>query len=144
MGARLLRRWLSQPLLDQEEIEQRQQAIQGLLDQPIATVELAGLLGELADLERLAGRAFQGRLGPRDCLALSAGLTLVPRLSALLASFQAPLDQLELDSVDEVGTLVPRYLVDEPPAALGPGVIRAGLSEELDELRALGGDTRRW
>jgi DNA mismatch repair protein MutS len=144
MGARLLRRWLAQPLLDQAEIRARQDAVQAVGERPAARADLAALLADLPDLERLAGRAFQGRLAPRDCLALAAGLGLVPRLGEAVTSCGAGLGELRLDPVPEIGHLVAERLSDDPPPVVGPGLMRAGFSSELDEVRALGGDTRRW
>jgi DNA mismatch repair protein MutS len=144
MGARLLRRWLAQPLLDLAEIRIRQDAVEALLGQPGQRAELAQMLAELPDLERLAGRAFQARLAPRDCLALCRGLALAPGLAEAAASFGSHLGKLTFDSVQEGRQLVVERLSDDPPAAVGAGTIRPGFSSELDEVRTLSGDTRRW
>jgi DNA mismatch repair protein MutS len=92
----------------------------------------------------LAGRAFQARLTPRDCLALSRGLALAPGLAETAASFGSHLGKLTFDSVEEGRQLVAERLSDDPPAVVGAGTIRPGFSSELDEVRTLSGDTRRW
>ena len=144
MGARLLRRWLTQPLLDLAEIGTRQDAVQTLVEMPQLRAELAELLQTLPDLERLAGRVFQARLTPRDCQSLVHGLAVVPRLLGAAVAHAEQLDLSGLDAVAEVGPLVAARLLDEPPSIVGPGTVRPGFSPDLDELRSLGGDTRRW
>jgi DNA mismatch repair protein MutS len=144
MGARLLRAWVAQPLLDRASIRARQEVIETLVRRPIEGSSLAEQLGGLPDLERLAGRAYQARLSPRDCLALVRGLERVPLLEAALSELGLPLTAAPLDSVPEVAGLVVERLTEDPPASVGPGTIRSGFSSALDESRSLGGDTRRW
>ena len=144
MGARLLRTWLAQPLLDLAAINERLDAVAALHGRPRERAQLAAVVEMLPDLERLAGRAFQARLSPRDCQALARGLSKLPRLGAALRPFELLSAAAQLDDVPEALELVRARLADDPPAAIGDGTIRDGFSAELDELRVLSGDTRRW
>lgn len=144
MGARLLRRWLAQPLLDLAEIESRHEAVEALVGSGAQRAEIAQCLAALPDLERLSGRAYQGRLSPRDCLALANGLGLMPPLLEAAAPIGEALGAPTLDEVSEAQELIGRRLGDDPPVVVGLGTIRAGFSAELDEVRTLSGDTRRW
>ncbi len=147
MGARLLRQWLTQPLLDLARLEARQQAVAELVDSPLRRAELREALGRAGDLERLAARAAQRIIGPRECLALLRGLQTVPAVRTLLADpALATLRREEgaLDPCPAVVQTIGATLADEPPAVVGEGTIRAGHSAELDELRALSGDAKQW
>ena len=149
MGARLLAAWVSQPLTDLNALQARQSAVHQLVEDPLLRSRLRGGLDGLADLERLAGRAAQRLSGPRDLAALARALRRVPGIRELLAGCvaSAPLlvmTPLILDACLELVGQVEATLEDDPPAAVGEGVIKAGVSAELDELRALSGDARRW
>ncbi len=147
MGARLLRQWLTQPLLDLARLQRRQQAVAELVEAPLRRAELRAALAKVGDLERLAARAAQRLLGPRECLALLRGLQTVPEVRALLADPALPTLQRELSALDPcpaVAEAIATTLADEPPAVVGEGTIRPGRSPALDELRALGGDARQW
>jgi DNA mismatch repair protein MutS len=147
MGARLLRQWLTQPLLDLARLQRRQQAVAELVEAPLRRAELRAALARVGDLERLAARTAQRLIGPRECLALLRGLQTVPEVRALLADPALPTLQRELSALDPcpaVAEAIAATLADEPPAVVGEGTIRPGRSPELDELRALGGDARQW
>jgi DNA mismatch repair protein MutS len=144
MGARLLRVWLTQPLLDLAEIRIRHDAVAALVGRPRERTALRAQLGALPDLERLAGRTFQARLSPRDCLALGRALGQLPALVNALTAFDTALGPPNLDAVPQISEFVCQRIAADPPAVPGPGTIRAGFSTELDELRALSGDARRW
>jgi DNA mismatch repair protein MutS len=147
MGARLLRQWLTQPLLDLARLEARQQAVGELVDSPLRRAELREVLGRAGDLERLAARAAQRIIGPRECLALLRGLQTVPGVRTLLADPALATLRREEGSLDPCPVVVQAIgaaLAEEPPAVVGEGTIRAGHSAELDELRALSGDAKQW
>jgi DNA mismatch repair protein MutS len=144
MGCRLLRNWVAQPLLELEAIAARQEVVEKLARQPARAAALAEQLKGMPDLERLAGRAYQGRLGPRDCLALVRGLERAPNLGRELSELGSRLSGGVFDGVPEIAELVTSRLADDPPVAVGPGTVRTGYSASLDEGRSLGGDTRRW
>jgi DNA mismatch repair protein MutS len=147
MGARMLRRWLTQPLLDRTAIRGRHDAV-GWLGERLATREgLADLLGALPDLERLASRAAQRSLNPREMIAIASAArqlpTVVERLTgglpALLGDVRGQIGEFR-----ELADQIERTIEDPPPATFGEGIIRPGCSAELDEVRSLAGDTRAW
>src|SRR4051812_1160328 len=147
MGARLLRQWLTQPLLDRRRLRARQQAVGELVETPLRRAELRDTLARVGDLERLAARAAQRILMPRECLGLLRGLRAVPAVRELLADPALATLRVEEPALDPCATLteaIAGTLADEPPAVVGEGTIRDGHSPELDELRALGGDARQW
>jgi DNA mismatch repair protein MutS len=147
MGARTLRRWLNQPLLDRVAIEARHDAVAWLAARRAVRERLADLVGSLPDLERLAGRAAQRSLNPRETLAIAAAARVLPSIVAELeGSLPVLLAELrsEIGDFGELAEWIERTVEDPPPATFGEGVIRRGCSAELDEVRLLAGDTRAW
>ncbi len=141
MGARLLRRWTEQPLLDAPTIRARHDAVERLVSQALARGDLRDGLRRLSDLERLVSRAAAGLAGPRDLSALRTSLQALPSLAD-------PLRKVGLGRIQElreamsdhadIAVLLARALVDDPPHALRDGgVIRGGHDPELDKLRGL-------
>ncbi len=141
MGARLLKSWLLLPLLDLEELSRRQDAIQALTAGVQAHGRLTGRLAEIHDLERLTSRVLAGVAGPRELLALRDSLRTIPSVQNLLESFDAPrlcAIRRQLDTLDDAVRLIETAIAEDPPAsASDPGIIRAGYSRELDELRSI-------
>ena len=139
MGGRLLRRWTLEPLLDAPEIWARQDAVAAFFDAPEVRGGLRSVLADMGDLDRLSGKLGTGRVGPRDVVALRRSLALLPSVrEAVSTSPSAMLRGLGegLDPLEEVHDLLGRALATDPPGALAEGgVIRAGFSAELDEMR---------
>ena len=148
MGRRRLRTWLLHPLLAVEKIRQRQEAIAELGAHHNLRAELRWLLSRILDLERLTSRLTSAIANPRDLAALQTSLAPLPRLRELLSSSTAPLLRAlhdELDPLDDIHTEVQRVLVEEPRVlAKEGGIIRAGVSAELDELRTIQTDGSGW
>ena len=147
MGGRLLRQWVGQPLLELNGIEARLNAIQELVGSPMGRAELGDALAGVADLERLASRAAQQALTPRDCLAIARSLRVIPRLMRALERWLPTIRRCEstaLDPCSEIAAAIEVTIADEPASAVGQGVIRAGRSAELDRLRSVTGDTKQW
>jgi DNA mismatch repair protein MutS len=145
MGARLLRGVLGQPLVDPEPINERLDAVQYLVEQPGPRARLREALNGLPDLERLAIRAGQQLLLPRECLALAAGLEQIPRVRAAVPDADLPplLERHRPDGIPEV--LDDIHAIIRPGATIfEEGVIKPGVSPELDQHRALAGDARQW
>jgi DNA mismatch repair protein MutS len=146
MGARAMREWLTAPLLDRDAIGRRHGAVAWFLEHPEVHESIVDLLGGIADLERLAARAAMGRAGPRDLAALAASLAPLPVLGGLLPSYGAEVlggIRAGWDDLADLHEDLVQSLSDEVPAALKEGgVIRTGVSPELDELRAVGKDVR--
>jgi DNA mismatch repair protein MutS len=146
MGARLLRRWLNQPLLDLPEIQRRQDAIQRLVDQPLPRAELRTILGKISDVERLGNRAVMHTIGPRELGALRQSLQAISDLveKGRLPAPPAVLEAL-LQECKEVHSLLMRALPEDPPATVSEGsAIRSGFSAELDDHERLVREAREW
>ncbi|MCL4246908.1 MAG: DNA mismatch repair protein MutS [Anaerolineae bacterium] len=146
MGARLLRTWISQPLLDLRRLNARLDAVESLAQYEMLRAEVREALRGVTDLERLTNRLLVGKAGPRDLLALRESLNAVPSIQSLIAPAQ-PLAALSkmMDDCDDVRDLIDRALSDEPPATLNNmGVIRPGFSDELDDVMDKTRHAREW
>ncbi len=148
MGARLLRQWVEQPLMDVHAISKRQDAIGELVDSLSIRSELGTALRTIYDFERLLTRIDTGTASPRDLVALRESLASLPALKEVLCELQALLlvesnHQTQLHS--ELKALLQRALKVEPAISLKDGgVIADGYSEELDELRSLATNSQEW
>ena len=158
MGARLLRRWVLQPLVDLDRIRERLEAVGELTAdgadradrgaRVFLRVDLRRLLDGVHDVERLVGRVGFGTANARDLAALRRALERIPRIKRVLAKARsARLRALneQLDELRDVAALIGRALVDAPPYLLREGgLIRAGYSPELDRLRQVAAEGRDW
>lgn len=144
MGARLLRGWILRPLIDVDAIEVRLAAVSHLLQQTVVRGEIRKELRGIQDLERLTSRITLGQAMPRELVALRRSLAQLPVLRNFVTPQPSGGSELlrelhgEIDELADVRELLEKAIADEPPAlAAEPGVIRAGYSTELDELRSL-------
>jgi DNA mismatch repair protein MutS len=148
MGARLLRRWILYPLLDEQAIRKRQDGIEELAGDYQERQNLREALKKIQDLERLGGRAASGNATPRDLAAVRETLLgLLPireRLAGLSAEIFVQL-RTQIRELPEAVELIARAVAEDPPATVkNGGFIRAGYHAELDELRALRSDAKDW
>ncbi len=146
MGARLLRAWLNQPLLELGRLNARLNAVEALFNSDISRDEIAAALKPVADIERLVNRIVLGKAGPRELIGLKDGLAAVPRLGELIGDMPSlkPIAE-RLDPCQPVFDLISSAINDEPPATLNTtGVIREGYSGELDSIVNSSRDAREW
>jgi len=147
MGARLLRNWLCHPLRSIQEIEMRLYAVEEMLAGYERVRALKEHLCKVSDMERLLTKAVFGTCNARDLNALLASLDQVPDIREAVRGFGSQLLQRfhDLDSLDELRSLLSRALDPSPPATLREGnLIREGYHEELDELRGMRRNAREW
>ncbi len=141
MGARLLRAWLTKPLVALDAIRDRLDAVEDLAFRAVERGGLRETLRQVYDVQRLVARAALGTAGPRDLVALARSLQAVPRLRETLATLQAPLLAHLVGELDDLPALRERIvgtLADEPPLLARDGdVIRDGADPEVDRLRGL-------
>ncbi|HOM29986.1 MAG TPA: DNA mismatch repair protein MutS [Deltaproteobacteria bacterium] len=148
MGARMLADWIAFPLVDVERIEERLDAVGSLLSSRSRLTALRDVLGDVPDMERIVGRICTKTAGPRDVRALADGLSLVPRVREIVAETGAPLLEnalAGLDNLEDLRARIERTLVEAPPQRLGDGsAVASGVDRELDELRDIRRDSRRF
>ena len=148
MGGRLLKQWLSRPLLSLDRINQRQQMVQALLDDYFTRENIVDSLKGVYDLERLSGRVAFGNVNPRELLQLAKSLEATkPIIQALAESGNPDLEKYGqgIDPQSELAESITNCLVDQPPiSAKDGGIIRAGVSEDLDKYREAMNGGKKW
>ncbi len=145
-GARLWREWLSAPPRNPETISLRHGAVQEIMNRSLARPLLDALKG-CCDLARQAGRLGTQRSGPRDLRAVWRTAEILPELAGLVRDAGNPLlrEAAEMDTLRDVAEMIDSVLADDPPARLSDGgVVREGVSDELDQLRRLRTGGREW
>lgn len=148
MGARLLRSYLEQPLIDRAEIERRLAAVEELNSRIIVREELREYLSPIYDLERLIGRVSYQTATPRDLIAFKTSLGMLPHLKTLLQELESPLlqeIQADLDDLGDLYELIDRSIQEDPPVAVREGnIIRDGFHEEVDRFRKAKTQGKSW
>jgi len=148
MGARTLRSFVEQPLIDKEEIVKRLDAVDELKENAITREELREYLAPVYDLERLISRITYQSANPRDLIAFKTSLQMLPHIKCILGDLQSPLlKELhdELDSLEELCALIEISIEDEPPLAMKEGgIIKSGYNEDVDKLRSAKTEGKTW
>ena len=139
MGARLLRKWIEQPLLDADEIRARLDAVEEYKADPLSRAELRAVLKSISDLERLSGRLVYGTANAQDLNALKQSFRRLPEVRAALAPCRAVTNTYlreEMDTLDDLAAMIEERIVDEPPLSVRDGgMIRPGFDAALDSYR---------
>ncbi len=148
MGARLLRSYIEQPLIDPQEIRARLDAVEELAKQIIAREELREYLNPIYDLERLVTRIAYQTASPKDLVAFKNSLNMLPPIKAVLTDFQSALlktIQEELDPLKDLFGLIDSGIIDDAPVlAHDGGIIKEGYNEEVDRLRRSKTEGKSW
>ena len=141
MGARMLRTWLSMPVMDIKELETRYDVVQYFVDNQSALYDLQRMIGDIGDLERIISRAAAGKIMPREVMQLRRGLSQTdPIIRLCRGKGVEALDNLldNMTGCSELLDYLGRTMHPETAAVLGKGdVIASGVNEELDELRKI-------
>ena len=146
-GAREWRKRLSAPPRDPEVITSRYDAIDSLISIPSSMDDIRGILDNTADLQRQAGKLGTLRSAPRDLRAIADTLALLPELTENLNGLNGDILQTagKMDTLAPLREYIDSMIVDSPPLKLSDGgVIRDGVSEELDELWEIKQGGRKW
>jgi len=147
MGGRLIKKWLGQPLLDIKQLNSRQEAASWFYGNTLVRHKVMSLLGDIADLERLVNRVRGGIATPRDVVALRSSLENLAEVKAGIEGSEGFPTWLssELKPCPDVVSLIEKAIVDEPAATLERGgVVKAGFSKELDEIRQAASEAKRY
>lgn len=148
MGSRLLKKWISEPLMDVGRIRERHSAVEELVSKTVMRRQLFTSLDRVSDLERLVGKVSYGTANARDLVAIKHSLMGLPEVrSALSAADSVMLRELRERLVDlsDVAGLIARAIVDDPPVPLKEGgLIREGYDPALDELRRSAREGQAW
>ena len=148
MGARTLRRWLEQPLMDIKDINTRLDAVGELKDKFMMRMDLFELLKNVYDMERLTSKLIMGSVNGRDLIALKTSIDQLPHIVDILGpaeSIAVRKIRDDIDSLMEVSQIIGKAIVDSPPLSIKEGgIIRDGFNAEVDELRKDAGGGKEW
>lgn len=148
MGARLLRHFVEQPLIEKEEILRRLDAVEELKENAITREEIREYLNPVYDLERLISRISYQSANPRDLIAFKSSLEMLPPIKYIMKSLASPLlRELEgsLDELQDLCALITDSIIDDPPVTIREGgIIKEGYNEEVDRLRHAKSEGKTW
>lgn len=148
MGGRKLKQWLREPLNSSEEINDRLDAVEELVDQPMVLNNLCEGLKHVYDFERLAGRIASGNANGKDLISLRNSIGVLPEVKEALGYAASELlTQLSRDICDlsKVFHLIDDSISDDPPFTIKEGgVIKDGCSQELDQMKLSIKDAKQW
>ena len=148
MGGRLLRKYIEQPLIDKEKIEQRLDAVEMLCQKSVDRDELREYLNTIYDLERLLGKVSYKTANPRDLIAFRNSLSMLPSIRAVLEDLDTTLladIRARIDTLDDIFHLIDDAIVEEPPLAIKEGgIIKEGFNSTIDSLRSAKTEGKNW
>lgn len=148
MGARNLRKYIEQPLIDKNSINKRLDAVEELKIQAINREEIREYLSPVYDLERLVSKIVYQSANPRDLIAFKSSLSMLPHIKYILSDMKSSLNQElyeELDPLENICDLIEHAIQDDPPLAMKEGgIIKDGYHEEVDRLRHAKSDGKEW
>ncbi len=148
MGGRLLRRWISDPLIDENEINERLEAVEELKENIILRGELLDKLKGVYDMERLAGKIAYGNVNARELNSLKASSSKLPEIKRMIKDSRSKMLRNlyeELDSLEDIYELIDKAIVDDPPILVTEGgVIKMGYNTEIDELKIAMTQGKTW
>ena len=148
MGARMLRMFVEQPLINKDEITARQDMIEELNSKTIDREELREYLNPVYDLERLMTRISCKTANPRDLIAFKNSLEMLPHIKNIIKNFESLSFRDcydKLDDLQDIYNLISASIEDEPPITVRDGgIIKNGFSKEADELRDAKTKGKEW
>lgn len=148
MGGRLLRRWVSDPLIDVTDINDRLNTVKELKENNILRDDIIQSLKSVYDIERLAGKISYGTANARDLISLKNSVSQLPDLKNILTNAKSNLLSnlyKSLDTLEDIYELINVAIVDDPPITLKDGgIIKKGYNEDVDKLIDLTTNGRKW
>ena len=148
MGGRLLKRWINNPLLSVQRINERLHAVEELKNNMILRDDLKEALKKVYDIERLIGKIAFGNANARDMISLKTSLSQLPEIKQILGTTSS--DMLSalyenLDELEDVCKLIELSIIDEPPITITEGgIIKTGYNPEVDQYRAATTEGKTW
>ena len=146
MGARLLRKWIEQPLLNVNMINRRQNAVAELYDNFMTREELSDLLKNVTDLERIMTKIIYGTANGRDLRSVAATIQVIPQVKLILSGCESTeLKDIftNLDDLDDIKTLIETSITEDPPFSVREGgFIKSGFDATLDGYKEIMTDSQ--
>ena len=152
MGSRIMKKWLSKPLLSIEKINFRLDAVEELASDHLIRYDIRKWLSEVRDIERLIGRVVYGNANSRDLIALKKSLSAVPPIRDCLMGKKGVKLLKEIaeglaffSELENLAEMIEKTIVEDPPVSVREGgMIKPGYNGELDELRNIARNSKQW
>lgn len=148
MGARTLRSYIEQPLIDKNAITGRQDAVEALCQNPVCRDEIREYLNPVYDLERLLGKISYKTANPRDLIALRASLEMLPHIKTVLNELEGTVlcnINEDIDALEDLYRLIDAAILEEPPISIRDGgIIKEGFDETIDSFRQAKTEGKNW
>ena len=148
MGARCMRQYVEQPLIDKASIEKRLDTVEALSKKPMLRDEIREYLNPVYDLERLLGKVSFKTANPRDLIAFGNSLKMLPHIKTILNDFETgllPEIGQDIDPLTDICNLIDSAIIEEPPISIREGdIIKEGFDENVDTLRHAKTEGKNW
>ena len=148
MGARRLRKWLDQPLINKNLIEQRLEAVCELKDNASSHEDLRDVLVDIYDIERLVGKISSKNVNAKELMSLKNSIEKIPKVKSILANLNSELMKavyLELDDLQDIYITLDNSIIENPAISIKEGnIIKEGFNSEVDELRLAKAHGKEW
>lgn len=148
MGARMLRKWIEQPLINISDINERLRAVNEMKDKFMVRMEIRELLKKVYDIERLVSKLVLGSVNCRDLVAIKNSIGQIPYIKDCLSNCSSSLiTRLNsiIDPMEDIYQLIDKSIMDDPPVAVREGgIIKPGYNEEVDFLREAMTNGKKW
>ena len=148
MGARVLKKWVDEPLIIKKDIEKRLDSVEELFNDVSFNEDLIEVLKEIYDIERIVGKVASGNVSGKDLVSLRTSIEKIPSVKAMLSKASSTLLEEyyeELDELSDIRQLLQKSILDDPSMTLKEGnIIRDGYNEEVDELRRAKVHGKEW
>ena len=148
MGARTLRSYIEQPLIDKRQIEERLDAVEELTRDAISRDEIREYLNPVYDLERLLGKISYQSANPRDLIAFRNSLAMMKPIKAVLSAFDKSLlsqIRVDIDPFEDLYELIQAAIEEDPPVLVREGgIIKDGFDDTIDSLRKAKTEGKNW
>lgn len=148
MGARLLKKWIEQPLLNKDEIIRRQDAVESFKINPIGREEVKELINAIYDFERLMSKLVYGTVNARDLIALKNSIEVLKPINVVLNDFESSWQKdilKDFDTLEDIYKLIDDAIIEEPPLTVKEaGIIKDGFNKDIDTFRTAKTDGKKW
>lgn len=150
MGARNIKKWIENPLLDKKSIEQRLAAVNSIKKDPFAKEEISDVLKNIYDIERIMSKVVNSSVNARDMIALKNSIKMLPSLKLGLEKLDKDSQYIEelylsLDLLQDVYELIDSSIEEDTPINIKDGgIIKASFNKEVNELKNINKESKNW
>ncbi|MBW9151736.1 DNA mismatch repair protein MutS [Clostridium estertheticum] len=148
MGARRLRKWLDQPLINKKSIDERLEAVEEIKNNTTPHEDLKDVLVDIYDIERLVGKISSKNVNAKELISLKNSIEKIPKVKSIISVLNSKLMNkiyLELDDLQDIHNILEKSIINSPAISIKEGnIIKEGFNSEIDELRLAKAHGKEW